>query len=218
VVILLELCTQAGAPSFMFSSLPQEIQTELYQLAQRYGQPIVHKADLQTTRLFNPLNKVDRYGEVCMVIQRKNGRLLLSKKIFYPSEAYRLPTGGINIGESVYHALLRETYEETGLEFEVQRFLAAVAYRLPRVQEEPVFYTFAFLIDETGGILKVIDTKEQVEGFREIEPEQLPAIADHLEHPIPSYSTAIGGNWEDWGRFRAVIHRLVWQALLKGAD
>lgn len=202
----------------MFSSLPQEIQTELHKLAQRYGQPIVHTADLQGRQLFNPLNKVDRYGEVCMVIRRKNGRLLLSKKIFYPSEAYRLPTGGINKGESVYHALLRETYEETGLEFEVRRFLAAAAYRLPEMQAEPVFYTFAFLIDEMGGTLKIIDTKEQVEGFREIEPAQLPDVADHLEHPVAYYSAAIAGKWEDWGKFRAVIHRLVWQALLKGAD
>ncbi|HEY7414291.1 MAG TPA: NUDIX hydrolase [Ktedonobacteraceae bacterium] len=202
----------------MFSSLPQEIQTELHHLAQRYGQPIVHTADLRAFHSFNPLNKSDRYGEVCMVIQRKNGCLLVSKKTFYPPEAYRLPTGGINHGESVYHALLRETYEETGLEFEVRRFLAAAAYRLPKLQEEPIFYTFAFLIDETGGTLNVIDTNERVEGFREIEPEQLPSIADHLEHPPSLYSSAIGGNWEDWGQFRAVIHRLVWQALAEGLD
>lgn len=199
----------------MFSSLPQEIQTELHQLAQRYGQPIVHTADLQTFERFNPLNKSDRYGEVCMVIQRKNGCLLISKKTFYPSGAYRLPTGGINHGESVYDALLRETYEETGLEFIVRRFLAAVAYRLPKLREEPVFYTFAFLIDETGGKLQIIDTNERVEGFREIEPEQLVPIADYLEHLESNHSTAIGGDWGDWGHFRAVIHRLVWQALLK---
>src|SRR5579884_1067925 len=156
-----------GASFFMFSSLPQEIQTELHELAQRYGQPIVHTTDLPGRQLFNPLNKVDRYGEVCMVIRRKNGRLLLSKKIFYPSEAYRLPTGGINYGESVYHALLRETYEETGLEFEVRRFLAAAAYRLPEMQEEPVFYTFAFLIDETGARSQDINAEQQFRGHRE---------------------------------------------------
>lgn len=197
----------------MFSSLPQEVQTELHQLAQRYGQPIIRTVDLQASRRFSPLNKTDRYGEVCMVVRRKNGRLLTAKKIFYPPESYRLLTGGINHSEPIYQALVRETYEETGLKFEVRRFLAAVAYRLPKVTEEPVFYTFAFLIDETGGILRVVDTSEKMDGFREIEPQQLPQIADYLEQLGTRYSDKISGNWGDWGQFRAVIHRLVWQAL-----
>lgn len=197
----------------MFPSLPQEIQDELTQLAEQYGQPLVHTANLDSSTLFDPLSARDRYGEVCMVVRRPNGRLLLMKKTFYPQGGYRLLTGGINYGERIFDALLRETYEETGLQVSVQRFLAAVAYRLPGMGNGPIFYTFAFLLDETGGTLHVVDESEQVEGFREIEPHDLPEVAETLSQAEDDVSEAIRGNWRDWGHFRAVIHRLVWQAL-----
>ncbi|HZR41966.1 MAG TPA: NUDIX hydrolase [Ktedonobacteraceae bacterium] len=197
----------------MIPSLSQEIQNELEQLAQRYGQPLIRTVDLHANKAFDPLNKPDRYGEVCMVVRRPNGRLLTMIKTFYPAGAYRLLTGGINHGEHVFHALLREVQEETGLKVEVKRFLAIAAYRLANSSEPPNFYTFAFLLDEIGGTLGAIDEGERVEGFREIAPEDLPTVADYLEHVGNIDSAEIAGNWRDWGEFRAVIHRLVWEAL-----
>ena len=197
----------------MFPSLPTSINDELARLAQRYGQPIIQTVNLGANSFFDPLNNSDRYGEVCMVIRRKNGRLLTAIKTFYPRGAYRLLTGGINYGEPVLDALLRETHEETGLQVEVKRFLAAVAYQLNNSNEAPDFYTFAFLLDEIGGTFGVLDEDERVESFREIEPSELPTIADYLEHIQHDRSEEIEGDWNDWGRFRAVIHRLVWEAL-----
>ena len=153
----------------MFPTLPQSVQQELEQLAQRYGQPLVHTADLEANDLFDPLNKTDRYGEVCMVVRRKNGRLLTMTKTFYPKGAYRLPTGGINYGESIHDALLRETNEETGLQVNINHFLAAVAYRVPAVTAQPLFYTFAFLLDEVSGTLGAIDETERVEAAESTE-------------------------------------------------
>jgi len=192
----------------MFTSLPHDVQDELRQLARRYGQPLVETMDLANTRRFDPLNKTDRYGEVCMVIRRPNGHLLTMTKTTYPRNAYRLPTGGINLVESVIDALLRETQEETGLQVNVERFLTAVAYRIPG-QDYPSFYTFAFLLDEVGGTLGVIDEDEQIEDFREVPPEALLAVAKNLEQVTTNYSQNIGGYWRDWGCFRAIIHRLV---------
>lgn len=197
----------------MFPSLPQETQDEFARLAQHYGQPLVRTVDLGINNYFDPLNKTDRYGEVCMVIRRKNGRLLTMIKTFYPRGAHRLPTGGINYGESIYDALLRETHEETGLQVEVSRFLAAVAYLTNNTGDTPSFYTFAFLLDEIGGTLGVLDESERIEEFLEIEPEQLPGIADYLQHLGDTYNEELGGNIHHWGIFRAVIHRAVWEAL-----
>lgn len=196
----------------IFSSLPPTVQDEIVQLSHRYGQPLERLITLPTTKPFDPLNKKDRYGEVCMVVRRKNGCLLTMIKSYYPQEAYRLLTGGINHGESILEALLRETTEETGLEVKANRFLVAAAYRLTGA-DTPRFYTFAFLLDEIGGTLGVIDEEEQIEDFREIEPGALPTVADHLEHVGANYSEQIGGRWQDWGHFRAVIHTLVWEAL-----
>src|SRR5260221_4747034 len=197
----------------MFPALPQHIQDELILLAHTYGQPVVRVADLAMSSLFDPLNKTDRYGEACMVVRRPNGKVLTMIKTFYPKGAYRLPNGGISHGEGVLAALLRETTEETGLQVEVRRFLAAVAYRTTITGEEPVFYTFAFLLDEMGGTLTVLDESEQVEDFREVEPADLLKLAEYLEQLGAEYSQALQGQVGDWGQFRAVIHRAVWQAL-----
>src|SRR5438876_1417661 len=130
----------------MMPLLPQETQDELVRLAERYGQPLVRNVDLGATKQFDPINKNDRYGEVCMVVQRKNGHLLTMKKTFYPAGAYRLLTGGINHNEATFAALLRETNEETGLEVEVRRFLVAAAYLTDATGAQPVFYTYALLL------------------------------------------------------------------------
>lgn len=197
----------------MITYLPQQIQDELVQLSQRFGQPLTRIVDLGANSLFDPLSKEDRYGEVCMVIQRPNGRLLTMTKTFYPREAYRLPTGGINHGEAIFDALLRETQEETGLDIEVKRFLAIAAYRITHIRDQPLFYTFAFLLKETGGTLGALDEDEEVDDFREIEPEQLPAVAANLAGTRQQYSEQIKGRWNDWGVFRAAIHQLVWESL-----
>jgi 8-oxo-dGTP pyrophosphatase MutT (NUDIX family) len=197
----------------MFPALPQSTQDELEQLAQRYGRPLVCDVDLGVHSMFDPLNRTDRFGEVCMVVRRPDRKLLTMKKTFYPPGAYRLLTGGINHGEHVLDALLRETYEETGLEVTITRFLAAVAYHTGSTDTMPVFYTFAFLLDEVGGSLGVVDEKERVEAFREVKPADLPTMADYLDGMGTDYSGEIAGDWRDWGRFRAVIHRVVWEAL-----
>lgn len=199
----------------MMPFLTQDIQKELAELAGRYGQPLVRTVDLGQTKQFDPINKRDRYGEVCMVVRRPNGRLLTMKKVFYPTGAYRLLTGGINHGETIFDALLRETHEETGLVVDVRRFLVAAAYRTDATGEQPVFYTFAFLLDEIGGTLGVVDENERIEAFLEIEPAQLPERAAFLEQADGTrYSKEIDGSWSDWGKFRAAIHHLVWEALV----
>ncbi len=197
----------------MFTTLPTTVQTELLELAERFGQPLLHLAELDIPKLFDPLNNPDRYGEACMVVRRPNGQLLTAKKTFYPEGCFRLMTGGINHGERVLDGLLRETQEETGLEVTVQRFLAAVAYHLPGQPEQPLFYTFAFLLDEVGGVLGCLDEHERLEYFREIAPDELLERANFLAHLAHSYSPDLDEDWAHWGRFRAVIHRQVWQAL-----
>lgn len=197
----------------MFPALPPAVQEELIALAGRFGQPLVRLAELDLPRLFDPLSNPDRYGEVCMVVRRPDGRLITAKKTFYPLNGHRLLTGGIHHGEAVLDALLRETREETGLEVVVRRFLVAVAYHLPGQQERPIFYTFAFLLDEVGETLECMDEDELLEYFREITPDELLERAQFLASLTHGYSPELVAEWEDWGRFRAVIHRLVWEAL-----
>ncbi len=197
----------------MFSTLPVEVQSELVALSEQFGQPLVRFAQIEEGDLFDPLGSRDRYGEVCMVIRRPSGSLIAAKKTFYPTDGYRLLTGGIHPGEPVLEALLREVHEETSLEVAVSRFLAAVAYHWPTSEQNPLFYTFAFLLDEISGTLGSLDPAEQLEYFREIMLADLPARADFLEHLPNTYSPDLQVDWPAWGNFRAIIHRLVWEAL-----
>src|SRR5207248_733716 len=182
-------------------------------LALRYGTPITWTVPIRD-EFDDPIRKPDRRGEVCMVVRRPSGTILLSITTFYPRGAYRLPTGGIEHGEGVLDAVLRETHEETGLETELKRFLASVSY-VPRTDPgaAPLFHTFAFLLEERGGTLGALDTSEQIESWKEIDPRELPAVAETLARLRTSGTVSIGGDWSAWGEFRSVIHRAVHAAL-----
>lgn len=198
----------------MFPYLAQNIQDELAHLAQAYHQPLVQTVVLTSEDTFDPLRKRDgRYGEVCMVVRRTNGQILTIRKTSYPSNTYRLPTGGINLGERIIDALIRETIEETGLHVAVNRFLAAIAYRAKGTGAQPVFYTFAFLLDEISGKLGATDLGERIEDFREIEPDELVTMAQQLSQLELTADNEMDGRLRDWGEFRAVIHRAVWESL-----
>ena len=208
--------------------LPAGVAEELAELATQYGEPLVwemalasdsgqfgpriRERSLRMAGPFEPLGKTDRFGEVCMVVRRRDGTLITARKIYYPADCFRLLTGGISHGEAVYAALLRETAEETGLQVTVRRFLAAVSYR-PTMNDAPNFYTFAFLLDEIGGTLGAVDETEQVAAFGFVPPAELPQLATTLEHLSAEYEADISGLWSDWGRFRAVIHRAVFEVL-----
>jgi 8-oxo-dGTP pyrophosphatase MutT (NUDIX family) len=196
--------------------LVPELHAQVETLSMRYGSPV------QTTVMlpdgsFDPFVKSDRIGEVCMVIRRPTGHLLTARKTFYPHNAYRLLTGGIEHGEPIEAALRREVAEETSLTVDVRRFLAVIAYTAPAPGGAPPsdannpnhFYTFAFLLDEIGGMLAPQDPDERIAGFREVLPEELPTLATRLEQVPDEADPEIGGRWRSWGMFRAVVHRVV---------
>ena len=189
-----------------------ELNQQVAELAARFGEP--RRVEVLIRPFFDPVQKPDRFAEVCMVIRRRNGKLLLSIKTFYPRGAYRLPTGGIHRGEPILDALRRETQEETGLETETKRFLAWISYRAVEAPEGPaLFHTFAFLLDEVGGRFHTSDVDEQIEDWIEVESSALDEVAEGLDRIPSARSRNIGGDWADWGHFRAIVHRVVYEEL-----
>ena len=190
-----------------------ELDEEVALLAARFGEP--RRLEVLIRPFFDPVQRPDRFAEVCMVIRRRNGRVPLSIKTFYPRGAHRLPTGGIHHGEPILDALRRETEEETGLETEIKRFLAWITYRPVSAPDgPPLFHTFAFLLEEMGGRFHTRDLEEQIEEWIEVEPAALGDVADRLDRITSMPSKEIGGDWADWGHFRAIVHRVVHEALL----
>jgi 8-oxo-dGTP pyrophosphatase MutT (NUDIX family) len=184
---------------------------EIDALARTFGTPITRDVPLDDIA-FDPVGNPSRFAEVCMVVGRPTGMVLLSTKTFYPRGAYRLPTGGIDRDEPILAALVRETHEETGLDPEPTRFLAALRY-LDGPTGPPVFHTFAFLLDDqTGAAVRPLDEHEQIEAYTEVPVAELPHVADRLERIPPDAAPGIP-NWDAWGRFRGHAHRVVHEAL-----
>ena len=188
--------------------------TEVEELARRYG-PTTRVREVIDDSFDDPIRREDRWGEVAMVIRRPNGRLLLSIKTFYPRGAYRFPSGGIEHGERILDALVREAHEETGLELRVERFLAHISYVSP--EGAPLFHTFPFLLREIGGTLGALDETEEIEDWREIEVSELPRVAAFLDDLHTDGTRSINGSWRAWGKFRAVVHRVAHDALTSRA-
>ncbi|MDQ7843737.1 MAG: NUDIX hydrolase [Armatimonadota bacterium] len=157
-----------------------------------------------------------RPDEVCIVFRRPGGDVLVMRKTFYPSGVYRLPTGGIRPGEAVLHALHREAWEETGWTVAPAQTvpIAVVTYR-----GGPALAcrSFVFLIEGVDGAPRPQDPHEQVADFRWVPSGTLVALAGALEALGPEQAPDLESTWRDWGRFRAVVHRLVEELLRKNS-
>ncbi|MBL7183998.1 MAG: NUDIX hydrolase [Anaerolineae bacterium] len=141
-----------------------------------------------------------RRGEVIFVVKRPAGLILHTKGI-YPPGTYRLPSGGVNWGESVLSALHREVREEMGLEIEVERFLGLLEYEIRCEEESLPFVSYVFLVRDDGGEPIPQDEEERILSFRQVSVAELAAVADSLR--------AVEEDWQDWGEFRAIAHDFV---------
>jgi len=186
---------------------------EVDALAARYGAPLTRIVQLGANRSLAHA-AARRSAEVCMVMRVGTDGFLIMTKAFYPIDVYRLPTGGIDPGESVLRALRREVREETGQRAIILAFLAIIGYQTGTAVSE--FRTFAFLLD-CARTPKPLDVAEQITDFRVVARAQLLMIADQLERLPDAVTPRSGRSWADWGRFRSPAHRVVWEALVASA-
>lgn len=162
--------------------------------------PAVHHRLDVGARLFRDLAPAPtrgRMGEVVLLLRRPDGKLLLHTKSFYPSETYRLPSGGIRPGEEVTEAARREASEETGLSVREPRPLGLLTYTLRDGRRRCFFHSWLVVADVEGEP-NPGDGEERIAGFRWIGPEELGRVAEALR--------ALPPEWDGWGRFRALAH------------
>ncbi|NJP06089.1 MAG: NUDIX hydrolase [Chloroflexaceae bacterium] len=196
-------------------SLPASLAHQIEPLTRHYGSPLSIIADL-SRRDFEPLNKTDRIGEVCMVIRRPDGRLITAIKTTSPLDAYRIPTGGIKPDEDIESALLRETFEETSLDVTIRRFLAVIQYRLTPLYgntSDWTFYTFVFLLDEIGGHLHPSDPSEKIADYRMVWPTELLNVAETLYQSTSGEDPTFTYPANSWGAFRSIVHQVIYHLL-----
>ena len=208
----------------MMSAIPYQLAidtTEFDTLCQQWGAlPLDRQRLLVDHPFLTGKNQLivsnGRRAEICYIMHRGNvaDGVLLHIKTYYPRGAYRLPTGGIHVGEQVMETLGREIEEETGMtvgegahQVQVQRCLGVLHYELEHRTTRQVypFATYHFLVQmPTGGVLDPRDPEEHIGGWEWRRPDELFAVADTLEQVSQAEP-----RWGDWGRFRAISHRFV---------
>ena len=142
---------------------------------------------------FGPLDR-SRQAEVAMAIRRPSGKILLQTKKVYPEGIFRIPTGGLKAKESIEAAVRRETLEETALEVEILKFVSVLRYE--GLDRPRTFWSYLFLLEETGGTLLPEDPDEGITDWIEADPDDLRGAAARLR--------AATSPWHEWGGFRAL--------------
>ncbi len=181
-----------------------EEQAEIADLARRYGEPRRWTREYPVTTVRNArwVNKsTRRRGEVILVVPRPHGRVLVHTKSDYPDQVYRLPGGGIERGEKIEVALEREAHEEMGFELRPARFLGIVENVFHAGGTDLRYPSYIFSTPITAQPPEVLDSHEEISGFRDVPLAELGQIARRLESLPPE--------WQPWGRFRAAPHELV---------
>jgi len=111
------------------------------------------------THPFEDFRRKPDYLGVFGLLETDEGVLLVAnRRVIDGAEttAWDLPGGGVEPGETLGEALVREIAEETGLEVGVRDFLfVAEGERIRKGERTGVWRSFFFRIERTGGVMDI---------------------------------------------------------------
>lgn len=187
---------------------PMISEEEVGELAKHFGAPVRRVFNIQADeyiRSYRWRADSDRRAEVVFAIQDPAGRIWVHAKAHYPGHIFRLPSGGIEWQESVYHALLREVAEETSLTVAVRRFLGLIEYRFHHAGSTVKFASYVFHL-ACDNHAPCLPTDGEISQFRPILPSQLLQLSADMRNMV--------GDRRGWGEWRALVHDLVYDVLI----
>ena len=140
---------------------------EMIRAAQeRYGEPVLLRLNYPTPRAhFDFIRSTQRDGrahDVTLYLYHQ-GRLAVTRKPPYPEGAYRPPSGGLHLGESLEEGARREAYEELGLEIELVKYLLRARVDFVCGAERIPWTTHVFRTQFSGAGEPKLDPKDRHE-------------------------------------------------------
>jgi len=181
---------------------------EIARLAAAYGEPLRahHDLEIGPSLFYTRFTKHnERRGEVVFALEQPDGRILLHRKTHYRPGIYRLLSGGVNPDEAVIDALHREAGEETGLPIDIVQFIAALDYQFHMGPLKLPFVSWLFHVRQTDTTGRLSPDWNEIEDIIAVWPTELPGYAARLR--------TIPGPRADWGRWRAIAHDIIADAL-----
>jgi 8-oxo-dGTP diphosphatase len=133
------------------------------------------------SRIIRPLFQV--FAAAVIFDQNKN--ILLVKSTYQRFHPWGLPGGSLNYGEHPEGAVLREVWEETGLEIDVEKLLLVNAWLPDRVG-------LYYLCRVTGGVFRPSDEVSEFDYFsldnlpdiRPIDTDMIKRLHQMVEHEL----------------------------------
>ncbi|MEZ4620818.1 MAG: NUDIX hydrolase [Caldilineaceae bacterium] len=183
-----------------------------WELIGAYGEPLRRTYQIEADeyiRAYRWRPDNDRRAEVVFVIQDASDKLLMHTKAHYAAHLSRLPSGGVELHERIYDALLREIAEETGLDATgkdavIQRFIGLIEYHFHYNGSTVKFASYIFHLRSFGTPPVIADPCE-IHAFRAIRPSQLLQLTVDMRNMM--------GERRGWGQWRSLTHDLVYDYL-----
>lgn len=134
------------------------------QIAMELGQPTVENwdFDMQDEEFAQVKKHIERRRthDVTVLVLRGN-EVAAIRKPSYPEGAYRAPSGGVHPEESFLDGAGRETWEETGLKVDFERYLMRIHATFKHGQETAKWTTHVMVATPVSGEeLKPVDGDE----------------------------------------------------------
>ena len=137
--------------------------TMIEKMQARFGVPAEASFEYEVTeREYDRIRasqKHERNHDVTLYI-RKDDRIVVIAKPFYPEGLYRAPSGGLQPGESFEDGIEREMAEETGVDIALDRFILETNVRFSHNGKTILWRSFVFTADYVRGDFQWTDHEE----------------------------------------------------------
>ena len=140
------------------------------------GQPTVENwtFDMQDEEFAQVKKHIERRrAHDVTILVLKNDEVAAIRKPKYPEGAYRAPSGGVHPEESFLDGAGRETWEETGLKVDFERYLLRIHATFKRGQDTAQWTTHVMVATAAAGdALEPVD-RDEIESARWVSWKEL---------------------------------------------